>query len=59
MVDGAHLRAGRSTCCGCNKIEKMRQANIKDRTDKIYGYLLVKRLATLEECPKKEYRGAY
>ena len=58
-VDGAHLRAGRTTCCGCNKIEKMRLANIKDRTGKTYGYLYVKRIATSEESPQKEYGGAY
>jgi hypothetical protein len=37
----------------------MRQANIKDRTGKTYGYLYVKRIATREETPKKEYGGAY
>lgn len=58
-VDGSHLRGGRTTCCGCNKMEKMRQASIKDRVGKQYGYLLVKRLATKEESPKKNYYGAY
>lgn len=58
-VAGSHLRSGRSTCCGCNKIEKMRQSNIKDRTGKVYGFLLVKRIATKEELPKKESYGTY
>ncbi len=59
VVAGGHLRSGRSTCCGCNKIEKMRQANIKDRIGKQYGYLLVKRIATKEEAPNKKYGGTY
>ena len=58
-VAGNHLRAGRSTCCGCDKIEKMRQVNIKDRTGKTYGFLYVKRIATKEESPNKEYGGTY
>lgn len=52
LVSGSHLRAGRSTSCGCTKMEKMRQANIKDETGKIYGYLRVERIATKEEKPR-------
>ena len=58
-VDGAHLRGGRTTCCGCNKMEKMRQAHIKDRTGQTYGFLYAKRMATKEESPKKNYGGTY
>ena len=59
LVDGAHLRGGRSTCCGCNKIEKMRQANIKDEKGKMYGFLYVEREATEEEKPRKDRDGVY
>lgn len=52
LVQGGHLRAGRSTSCGCTKMEKMRQASIKQETGKIYGYLEVKRMATIEEKPR-------
>lgn len=50
-VDGSHLRAGRSTSCGCTKMEKMRQASIKNEQGKTYGYLYVERMATQEEKP--------
>lgn len=52
LVDGSHLRAGRSTSCGCTKMEKMRQASIKNEQGKTYGYLYVKRMATQEEKPR-------
>ena len=48
-VSGTHLRSGKSTCCGCNKMEKMRQANIKNRVGKVYGFLYVNRLANEQE----------
>jgi len=46
------LRGGRSTSCGCTKMEKMRQASIKDESGKTYGYLYVNRMATKEEKPR-------
>lgn len=52
VVYGSHLRGGRSTSCGCSKMEKMRQANIKNETGKVYGYLKVERMATPEEKPR-------
>lgn len=52
LVSGGHLRGGRSTSCGCTKMEKMRQASIKDETGKTYGYLHVERIATKEEKPR-------
>lgn len=58
-VAGGHLRGGRSTCCGCNKIEKMRQANIKCRIGKTYGFLYIKRIASEEEIPNKNNYGTY
>ena len=60
-VAGNHLRASRSTCCGCNKIEKMRKAKIKDRTGKTYGFLYVNRLATTKEIIQKQKnkKGTY
>lgn len=59
LVQGAHLRSGRSQCCGCNKIEKMRQASIKYENGKTYGYLYVERMATKEEKPHKDIEGIY
>ena len=59
LVSGAHLRAGRSTSCGCTKMEKMRQASIKHEEGKIYGYLFVERMATEEEKPRKDVEGVY
>lgn len=58
-VDGGHLRSGRTTNCGCIRIQKMRQANIKDRTGQVYGFLYVNRIATLEEYPRKDKQGTY
>lgn len=58
-VAGAHLRGGRSTNCGCVRMEKMRQASIKDETGKIYGFLYVNRMATEEEKPRKDKEGIY
>lgn len=58
-VDGVHLRAGHSTSCGCQKMEKMRQTHIKDETGKVYGFLKVKRIATQEEKPRKDREGIY
>ena len=58
-VAGGHLRSGRSTNCGCIRMEKMRLANIKDETNKQYGYLKVKRMATLEEKPRQDKTGVF
>lgn len=58
LVQGTHLRAGRSTSCGCTKMEKMRQASIKQEAGKTYGFLYVEREATPEEYPRKD-RGIY
>ena len=52
LVDGGHLRSGRSTSCGCTKMEKMRQATIKNETGKTYGFLYVERMATKDEKPR-------
>jgi hypothetical protein len=58
-VDGAHLRGGRTTNCGCVRIEKMRQANIKKEEGKTYGYLYVERMAAEEEKPRHDRTGIY
>lgn len=58
-VDGAHLRSGRSTSCGCTKMEKMRQSSIKDETNKTYGFLHVERMATQDEVPRIDRAGVY
>ena len=58
LVDGSHLRGGRSTSCGCNKMEKMRQASIKQEQGKTYGFLYVERMATEEEKPLEKV-GVY
>ena len=59
LVDGAHLRGGRSTSCGCTKMEKMRQASIKQEQGKTYGFLYVNRQATEEEKPRSDKQGIY
>lgn len=58
-VSGGHLRSGRSTNCGCIRMEKMRLASIKDETGKQYGYLKVKRMATKDEQPRTDRMGIY
>ena len=58
-VSGAHLRGGRSTNCGCMRMEKMRQTNIKHEEGKTYGYLYVNRMATREEIPRNNREGIY
>ena len=58
-VIGKNLRNGNSTNCGCVRMEKMRQASIKDETGKLYGYLQVKRMATKEEQPRADRTGIY
>lgn len=58
-VEGTHLRSGRSTNCGCVRMEKMRQAVIKHEEGKTYGYLYVKREATKEERPRNDRTGIY
>ena len=59
VVDGSHLRGGRTTNCGCIRMEKMRQASIKDEIGKTYGFLKVIRQSTLEERPRKDSHGVY
>lgn len=54
LVDGSHLRGGRSTSCGCTKMEKMRQASIKNEQGKTYGFLYVERMAESFEKPKAD-----
>lgn len=58
-VEGTHLRAGRSTNCGCIRQEKMRNASIKNEIGNTYGFLKVIRQATLEEIPRKDRTGIY
>ena len=58
-VSGSHLRSGRSTSCGCTKMEKMRQASIKHEEGKTYGFLYVNRMATEEEKPINHHTGVY
>ena len=58
-VAGAHLRAGRSTNCGCIRMEKMRQSCIKNEIGKDYGFLHVERMATEEEKPRIDRTGIY
>ena len=58
-VAGAHLRAGRSTNCGCVRMEKMRQSCIKHEEGKTYGYLYVNRMALEEEKPRNDRAGIY
>lgn len=58
-VSGSHLRAGRTTNCGCIKMEKMRQSRIKDETGNKYGFLEVIRQATTEEKPRNDRFGTY
>ena len=53
LVTSHNLRSGQSYSCGCQKMEKMRQACIKDETGKVYGYLKVLRQATQEEKKQK------
>lgn len=58
-VAGSHLRGGRSTNCGCIRMEKMRQASIKREEGKIYGFLKVERMATEDEKPRVDRTGIY
>lgn len=58
-VSGTHLRAGRSTNCGCVRMEKMKQACIKHEEGKTYGFLYVERMATEEEKPRHDRTGIY
>lgn len=58
-VAGGHLRSGRSTNCGCIRMEKMRQTRIKDEVGKDYGYLHIERMATEEEKPRDDRDGIY
>lgn len=41
LVDGAHLRSGCSTNCGCIRLQKMIKANTKNEVGKRYGRLTV------------------
>lgn len=56
-VSGSHLRGGRSTGCGCARMEKMRSTRVKDETGSVYG-----RLTVLEEDrnpPRVDKYGVY
>ena len=59
VVSGSHLRSGRSTNCGCVRMEKMRRANIKNEQGKMYGYLYVEREAIKDEIPRIGRDGIY
>lgn len=59
VVAGSHLRSGRSTSCGCTRMEKMRLASIKNEQGKDYGFLHVERMATEEEKPRHDRTGVY
>lgn len=59
IVAGSHLRGGRSTSCGCTRMEKMRLASIKNEQGKDYGFLHVERMATEEEKPRHDRTGVY
>lgn len=59
LVSGSHLRGGKSTSCGCTKMEKMRQASIKQEAGKVYGYLKVERMATEDELPRQDVQSIY
>lgn len=58
-ISRRHLVDGSSTSCEKCRMEKMRQSVIKDETDKIYGFLLVKREATEREKPRHDRTGVY
>ena len=58
-VQGTHLRAGKSTNCGCIRMKKMQAAITKDETGKTYGFLKVIRKATEEEKPRTDRAGVY
>lgn len=58
-VDGAHLRSGRSTNCGCIRLKNLKASTIKNEKNKIYGFLYVNRMATQEEKPRKDKTGIY
>lgn len=58
-VASSHLRGGRTTNCGCIRMEKMRQATMKHEEGKTYGYLFVKREALQEERPRQDRTGVY
>ena len=58
-VDGAHLRAGKSTCCQKCGVKKMIASTIKHEEGKDYGFLHIERMATEEERPRKDRAGVY
>lgn len=58
-VYSCHLRGGKSTNCGCVRMEKMRKAAIKDRTGDTYGFLFVTHEVPREERPRQDRMGAY
>ena len=44
IINGASLRKGLTTSCGCNRIKKLNERNnkkVKDETGKVYGFLTV------------------
>ena len=58
-VSKHHLVDGTSTACTTCRRESMRQANIKQEIDKVYGFLKVKRMATNQEKPRTDKTGIY
>ena len=58
-VSRHNLVSGQSKACQKCKMEKMRQINIKDETDKNYGFLHVERTATKEERPRQDKDGIW
>ena len=57
VVAGGHLRGGRSTGCGCVRMEKMRATRVKNEVGKIYGRLTV--LEEDKDPPRKDRHGVY
>ncbi len=57
VVAGGHLRGGRSTNCGCQRLEKMRQANIINEAGNKYGKLTVVEIDT--KPPRVDRHGIY
>ena len=57
VVSGGHLRGGRSTGCGCVRMEKMRATRVKNEVGNIYGRLTV--LEEDKDPPRKDRHGVY
>lgn len=59
IVDGGHLRGGRSKQCKKCGLKDMIESTVKDEQGKMYGYLYVERRATEEEKPRHDRTGVY